>query len=92
MTGLCRVVRDHAGPVEADLAFQGIDFRDFYLPGGGPGRLSWRRLLVLLQGLPYESATHSQLRADEEAARSAYQRGRIAHYAHKKALQEREAS
>lgn len=38
--------------VEADLAFQGIDLRDLYRPGGGASGLTPRRLLVLIRGLP----------------------------------------
>lgn len=86
------MIRDFAGPVEADLAFRGIDFRDLWLPRGGSSRLSLRRLLVIIQGLPYESATHSLLREAQDAAASAYRRSRIRHYAEKKAQQEREAS
>jgi len=86
------VIRAYAGPVEADLAFQGVDFRDFYRPHGGVSGLSMRRMLLLVSALPYESATHSQIRADRESARAAHMRGRINHYAEKKAKQEKEAS
>lgn len=52
MIGLCLLIRDHGDVVEADLAFQGIDLRDLHLPNGGPSRLTPRRLLVLIRGLP----------------------------------------
>lgn len=86
------MIRTFAGPVEADLAFTGVDFRDFYRPGGGSSGLSMRRLLALISALPYESATHTQIRAAQEAAKSEHRHGRIRHYANLKATQEREAS
>lgn len=43
--------------MEADLAFRGIDFRDFFRPKGGSSRLTLRRLAVLVRALPPESAT-----------------------------------
>jgi hypothetical protein len=51
--GLVAFLRDHGKAVEADLQrFYGIALSD--LPSG---RLTWRRLTVLLAGLPRESAT-----------------------------------
>lgn len=43
--------------MEADLAFAGFDFRDYYRPRGGPSRLTLRRLGVLVRHLPSESHT-----------------------------------
>lgn len=36
--------------------------RDLHLPGGGPSRMTWRRLRVLIEGLPPESATWTAIR------------------------------
>ena len=40
----------------------GLDVRDVFLPGGGPSRLTWRRLGVLLRNLPPESRLKTALR------------------------------
>lgn len=37
--------------MELDLADMGIDYRDRFKPGGGPSRLTVRRLLLLVDGL-----------------------------------------
>lgn len=38
--------------MECDFAFHGLgDFRDAYLPGGGPSKLTIRRVLLLVRGL-----------------------------------------
>lgn len=43
--------------MEADFAEHGWDYRDRYLPGGGPSRLTTRRLLLLVdQVLPRGSS------------------------------------
>lgn len=48
--------------VEGDFAeFYRIDYRDRYLPRGGPSRLTLRRLLLLVERLPSESAFMSEL-------------------------------
>lgn len=48
--------------VEGDFAeFYRIDYRDRYLPGGGPSRLTLRRLLLLVERLPSDSAFMSEL-------------------------------
>lgn len=48
MIGLLRLLRAHAGAVEADLLrFYGVDLLDFWR-----GRLSPRRLAVLVRGIP----------------------------------------
>ena len=53
MTGLVAVVNEHHAAVEADLLrFYGVDLLDLYR-----GRLSMRRLSVLLRALPREAAT-----------------------------------
>ena len=44
-------IREHEDLVEQDLAFMGIDYRDFWRPKGGASRLTLRRLLVLVDGL-----------------------------------------
>ncbi|PRQ10635.1 hypothetical protein C1Y63_10600 [Corynebacterium sp. 13CS0277] len=36
--------------------FYGLDLRDCYKPGGGPGRLTLRRIIVLLKGLRHEES------------------------------------
>lgn len=46
------VLDEFAGPLEADLAFRGIDLRGLWQPDG----LTWRRLAVLYDALPGESA------------------------------------
>lgn len=74
--------------MEADLAFRGIDFRDYWLPGGGPSRLSMRRLFVLVKGLPYESALYAAFRAARAKASTDLLPSRRDHYARKKAEQE----
>lgn len=74
--------------MEADLAFRGIDFRDYWMPGGGHSRLSLRRLLVLIYGLPFESATQAALRADAKRATQSVLAQRRDHYNAKKAEQE----
>lgn len=39
-----------------DFADRGWDYRDFYLPDGGPSRLTLRRLLLLVDGLDRDSS------------------------------------
>lgn len=82
------MIREHAGAVEADLAFRGIDLRDFWLPFGGHSRLSWRRLLVLARGLPYDSATRTSLVRSMENQEAKLLASRRDHYSRKKAEQE----
>lgn len=74
--------------MEADLAFRGVDFRDFWLPGGGESRLSMRRLFVLLRGFPAETVTHQRLRVEQERADATRKRGRMDHYKSLRASQE----
>ena len=46
--------------VEADFQrFYHLDYRDRYRPGGGESKLTIRRLLVLVDGLPPESLFRS---------------------------------
>jgi hypothetical protein len=53
LAGLCRLLNEHGGAIEADLLrFYQIDLLDFYR-----GTLSARRLGVLVRQLPAESAT-----------------------------------
>lgn len=49
--------------MEADFAryYPGEDYRDRYRPGGGVRRLTVRRLLVLVSGLPPESSFKSAI-------------------------------
>jgi hypothetical protein len=56
---LAGLLRQHGEAVEADLAWRGVDLRDLWRPGG---RLTWRRLGVLVRHLPPESATLTALR------------------------------
>lgn len=88
MTGLLFLIREYAAAVEADLAFRQIDFRDYWLPGGGSSRLSLRRLLVLIAGLPYESQLQTALRAADAERRARILPARREHYDAKKAEQE----
>lgn len=44
----------------------GIDLRDLYRPGGGSSRLTLRRLLVLIRGLPPDSFTWLSVREHNE--------------------------
>lgn len=37
--------------MELDLFDRGVDYRDFYRPGGGESRLTLRRLLLLVEGM-----------------------------------------
>ncbi|MEO3856238.1 hypothetical protein [Acrocarpospora sp. B8E8] len=39
-----------------------MDLRDLFKPGGGPSRLTWRLLGVLIRNLPMESATKTAMR------------------------------
>jgi hypothetical protein len=48
------------------LAFQGIDIRDFYTPGGGASRMTPRRLLVLIKSLPAEAPLWAAVQAADE--------------------------
>lgn len=74
--------------MEADLAFRGIDWRDFYAPGGGAGRISLRRAMVLLHGLPADSAVRASLMASLETAERERLASRRKHYADERARQE----
>lgn len=62
IASLVGLLAEHCGPVEADLGFRGIDLRDLRRPGGGPSRLTWRRLRVFIDALPAESATKTAIR------------------------------
>ena len=48
------------------MAFQGVDVRDLYLPGGGPNRLTLRRLYVLILALPFDAPLWAAMRAAAE--------------------------
>jgi hypothetical protein len=53
----------HAAAVEADLLrYYRTDLRDLWRPGGGESKLTWRRLRVLIDALPGESATKTATR------------------------------
>lgn len=57
------LIREHEDLVEGDFAFYypHTDYRDRYRPEGGPSRLTVRRLLVLVDRLPPESAFKSAI-------------------------------
>lgn len=66
----------HAAEVEADLQrYCGVDLRDLWRPNGGASRLTYRRLLALIDhALPGESATKTAIRdaiPDEDLAEMA---------------------
>lgn len=47
---------EHEELVEVDFQrFYGLDYRDRYRPGGGASRLTFRRMLLLVEYLPRES-------------------------------------
>lgn len=56
---LAALVAQHGEALEADLAFRGLDLRDLRRRGSG---MTWRRLRVLISGLPPESLTLTALR------------------------------
>lgn len=74
--------------MEADLAFAGIDFRDYWLPGGGPTRLSLRRALLLIRALPSTATWRAELAAETRSEKTAKLVSRRDHYAAQKARQE----
>lgn len=50
--------------MELDLLDRGIDYRDYYRPGGGQSRLTLRRLLLIVEDLdPFESRFWTQSEA-----------------------------
>lgn len=59
------MIRDHGDAVEADLAFAGFDLRDLWRRGSG---MSWRRLYVLLTGMPDDARFREALREEREKA------------------------
>lgn len=65
--------------IEADLArYYRIDLRDLWRKGGGASRLTFRRLRVLLDNLPADSATNTAVRdrfTDAELAEMSERRG-----------------
>lgn len=56
-------LRLYGEEIEADLAFRNVDLLDFYR-----GRMTARRLYVLVQGLPPDSATVQAARRQETPA------------------------
>lgn len=59
MTGLLRLVREHADAVEADLQrYYHVDLRDLWRPGR---QVTWRRVAVLLRHVPHDAATRALL-------------------------------
>lgn len=50
--GLLSLIREHGDAIEADLAFRGYDLLDMWR-----GKLSPRKVDVLIRGLPVDSAT-----------------------------------
>lgn len=63
--GLAALLTEHGEAIEADLTeYYGVDLADVFR-----GRLSWRRLGVLIRGLPVESrltATLPHVEADDD--------------------------
>jgi hypothetical protein len=57
LISLYGLVSEHCEAVEADLVFRGVDLRGLWT-----GALSWRRLKVLIDHLPPESATKTAIR------------------------------
>ncbi len=64
ITRLVGMLRDYPGQLESDLNAHcgGQDLRHLFQPGGGPTRLTWRRLGVMVDGLPGHSATKTAIR------------------------------
>lgn len=54
--GLLALIREHGDAIEADLAFRGFDLLDLWR-----GRLTARKVDVLIRGLPPDSATRIAL-------------------------------
>ena len=62
---LAEFVEAYGEQVEHDLSrYHGLDLRDLFKPGGGPSHLTYRRLQVLIDHLPPESATKTAARDD----------------------------
>lgn len=53
------LLREYAEDIEADLLFRGIDIFDWY-----QGKISNRRMLLLIRKLPVDSAFKTALRGD----------------------------
>ena len=53
------MLREYAEDIEADLLYRGIDIFDWY-----QGKISSRRMLVLIRKLPVDSAFKTALRDD----------------------------
>lgn len=65
--GLVALLEEHCEAIEADLAYRGVDVRDLWR-----GTLTLRRLGVLIEYLPPESATRTAMRdamSDDERTR-----------------------
>lgn len=60
------LVDEFCEELEADLAHQGVDLRDVFRPRGGPSGLTWRRLGVLVKGLPRTSLLMTRMRDEIE--------------------------
>ena len=73
------MIREHGRSVEADLAFQQIDVRDVFRVGSG---MTFRRLRVLIEGLPWDSNTMTAIRESQVSSLTAAERirERQAHY------------
>jgi hypothetical protein len=57
------LIEEHAEALESDLArWYATDLRDLWRPGGGSSRLTYRRLRVLIDGLPAESRLKTEIR------------------------------
>jgi hypothetical protein len=73
-----RIVAEHSKALEGDIDhyFPRYDLRDLHRPRGGASGLTWRKLDVLIDRLPGESATKTAIRdsfTDEQIAELATQ-------------------
>jgi hypothetical protein len=72
--GTARLIAQYAPQIEADLAYHyHQDLRDLWRPNGGATRLTWRRVGVLIERLPPESALKTAIRDAQGAVTLARQ-------------------
>lgn len=79
MTDLALTLRKFGDEVEASLAYQGYDLLDLWR-----GRMSYRRLLVLIRSLPAKAPLWGAVRVaaerEEREAMEAHLRARTEHW------------